>query len=260
MQTGNKRQIISYPDSSFREGLSLSRLPVAGADALEMAESCRVLARKFSQTAFKNLDQFPFIYFTAGVTEAIDFLVPKQTTRILTNEYRYVRAFPQVSESAIEAEAFYFSYPFSGTGRFEPIPSAKKLILDCSYLFASNMKEISNLPEQVEYVLFGLTKSHNLSDARIGWFFSKRKILSYHVLQYDYGYINGMYHQILNRVASSEPNALYLKYQESFSKLYREKGLLEGDTNLFALSPEGERVPYYLLAEPNSGLATHFKM
>jgi hypothetical protein len=245
LKFNHELQIFSYPDSYFRQEISLPKMPPRESLSIKLAEEARTLARSISNSTFSNLDEYPFLYFTAGVSEAIDLLVPQQDTLIEKHEYRYLQAFSNVSETS--GARLFKSYPFSGTGKFDPIENQLDTILDCSYIFASNMKCEKILPNNIKYVLYGLGKSHNLQDARIGWFFSKHMIRNRQILQYEYGYINSNIHTILRKVADHEPNFFYLKYRENFSSLYHKHNLYEQDVNLFATSKSGKRIPYYTL-------------
>jgi histidinol-phosphate/aromatic aminotransferase/cobyric acid decarboxylase-like protein len=146
------------------------------------------------------------------------------------------------------ADLLYFSYPFAGNGQFEKIPEGNKAVfLDCAYLFASNMTNARQLPDNVEYLAFSVSKSHNLADIRCGWVMTRKKIEAYHLMQYTYGYGSSAHVSVLQSVLSQVPNYLYLKYKDTFSAMYNANALREGDTNLFATKRSGERVPWYKL-------------
>lgn len=229
-------QIKSYPDTTFRQKLDFS-------GTANFAEA-RKLARELCSTAFENLDEFPHLYFTAGVTEAIDFLCSKRRMMARPTEYRYVFGHPTVTTQ--QADITFASYPFSGTGKFEDIPENKEVILDCSYIFASNMSGVKRLPSHVSTVAFGLSKSHNLADVRCGWFFSKKVYATYHVLQTDYDYGSSIHLPVLRSALEYRPNELYLKFKDKFSSLYEKHQIEEVDTNLFGLTGEVRR-PWYTL-------------
>lgn len=240
-------QVKSYNDNYFRSEI---KLPITLLDTqIENIQRARNLARKFSSSAFKNLDEFPYIYFTSGVTEAINFLVPRQETTVIEGEYRYVRAIETVSLKS--SNMYYYSYPFSGSGNFfdlKEIESNKSVILDCSYIFASDMSNDKILPPNISYVMFGVSKSHNLHDLRLGWFFSKKRFLTLHTLQYEYGYASSLILPTLEKISLEKPNYLYNKYKSEFSELYLKNGLIEGNTNLFGLSSNKiQRIMYYEL-------------
>jgi|694.fasta_scaffold82802_2 hypothetical protein len=237
-------QIRSYNDDFFRKKIKLlSRVPVYD-DSL--IKETREKTFYFCSKVFKNLNEFPFIYYTAGVTEAINFLLMCQQTTSLKNDYRYVFSLPTVNTNS-DINTMYFSYPFAGDGKFKSIPENKKIILDCSYMFASNLNSVDFIPNNVEYVLFGISKSHNLYDLRSGWIFSRKKILPLHFCQYEFNY-NGVIHSlIIDSIVDKDSNFLYKKYKTKFSKLYKDNNLVENDVNLFGVSSEGKKIPYYIL-------------
>lgn len=236
----NKNQIRSYTDDVFRKQMPVPHM---------VWKDCtieRELAYKLSEKAFSNIRDFPYVYFTNGITEAINYLVPQQPLRIYPSEYRYLRLFPTVSEYA--GDSIYLSYPYSGNGKFYGIPQNHSVILDCAYMFASNMGHEKQLPPNVTHVLFSLSKSHNLSDYRVGWMFSRTPLRPYHVLQYDYNYtVSATVAHALELANLYEPNFLYKKYKDQLSHMYKENNLVEHDTNLFGTSKDGIRHPWYTL-------------
>jgi hypothetical protein len=238
--TSKPLPILSYNDNLFRSDLIIpdNKSVYSKIDYVEL----EIIARNFCSSAFDNLDEFSYLYFTAGVTESIDFLLSRGKFNIFPGEYRYARIHNTICDTPVEN--FYLSYPFSGNGKFLDIPTNRNVILDCSYIFASDMKCNKILPNNVDYVLFGVSKSHNLSDLRVGWFFSKKKIHSYHILQREYGYGGIMHKLVLENISKKRPNELYIRYRDEISNNYKKHNLVEGNTNLFALS-ETERIPYY---------------
>lgn len=236
--------IKSYNDNLFRKNIvipDLNYLTSGNDNEYRLAES---MARKFCEGAFSNLEIFPYFYMTSGATEAIDCLLPMQEFNILPGEYRY--SMIQSTFSTTTQPTMYFSYPFSGSGKFESIPDDKNIILDCAYIFSSNLNNIRMLPDNVESVIFSLSKSHNLSDLRIGWFFSKKKIAKYDILQCEYGYFNRLHIEAFKTIMEYRPNELYLRYKSEFSKKYIDNAMIENDVNLFAFS-KNKRIPYYLI-------------
>lgn len=235
-------QIRSYNDSTFRLKDNIYKF-----NCWASKDSFRDLAYKFSKQAFTNIENFPYVYFTSGITEALNFLIPKKKFLINQNEYRYLEMFSSVTRDSSNIDSKFLSYPFSGNGKFLDIPNDSPVVLDCSYIFASNLTNNKILPNNVDQVLFSLSKSHNLADYRLGWFFSKQKIKEFHVLQYDNHYgINNINFEILNTVNDLEPNYLYLKYKSMFTDMYNANNVSENDTNLFGLK-NNMRIPWYHL-------------
>lgn len=239
-------QVRSYNDSLFRRNLFVPEQQ--SLDPVIDLEHARELVRDFSGKAFDNLSDFPYIYFTEGVTGALNYLLPMNLTQVRKFEYRYVFAF---NVTLTESPVAYYSYPFSSNGNFGDLSDMchgkEKVLLDCSYIFASDMTNDKKIPPNVSQVMFGVSKSHNLFDARVGWFFSKEKFITYHTLQYEYGYSSALYPRVVEEITKYEPNHLYMIYKNKLSELYKENGLVEGNTNLFGIRPNGQRVMYYEL-------------
>lgn len=237
MSTG---QIRSYYDNTFR---NLTNVYSQDIDWDRNLKKTRNIAYSISKRAFDNIEEFPYLYFTAGITESLNVIIPKSPITVFDNEYRYLKLFDNVTTSKTNSR--YMSYPFSGNGKFLSIPEDNPLILDCAYIFASDMSNQKILPSNVQQVLFGLSKSHNLSDYRIGWILSKEKIKEFHLLQYEFKYtVNGNIRPVLENVMSYESNFLYKKYKTDISKLYKTNGIEENNTNLFGIK-NGIKIPWY---------------
>lgn len=236
--------IRSYADDTFHKFVRMAHT--------SRAANARALARLFCESAFSNLDDFHYVYFTAGITEAINYLVHGNQVTIARGDYRY--AF--MGERRADGKKIeYKSFPFAGDGKFRLIDDGMfhaldegDVVLDCAYMFASDMSHDRVLPPNVRQVMFSFSKGHNLSLARLGWFFSKDRIDHLHVLQYEYDYVSSVAESVLKGASSMEPNFLYLKYREEYSNLYKSVGLSEGNTNLFGVDPRtGARHPYYTI-------------
>jgi hypothetical protein len=52
---------------------------------------------------------------------------------------------------------------------------------------------------------------------------------------------------IIDSIVDKDSNFLYKKYKTKFSKLYKDNNLVENDVNLFGVSSEGKKIPYYIL-------------
>jgi hypothetical protein len=240
-------QIRSYEDTLFRDKISLNHTVLSTNDSISLMATARDNARKLCASAFSNLEEFPYLYFTSGITESIDFLLTQREFYARVNEYRYIFAHKTVSPKN-SGVAEYRSYPFSATGAFDDIPTTREVILDCAYMFASNMNHhVKKLPDNVSHVMFGLSKSHNLADLRIGWFFSKKQYLGFHTLQYLYGYASSIAASALSIAVEYSPNELYKRNSTILREKFINRNIIENDTNLFGISDTGEKIPYYAL-------------
>ena len=229
-------QIKSYQDDTFRRTIHAVK------DDPRYAQG---LAREFSAAAFDNLDAFPYVYLTSGVTEAMDWVLARHRVSMIDNDYRYAKFYERLNRQDLH----YQSYPFSATGELAPIASVDlPVFMDCSYIFATNLLHHDRVvPKNVEYLAFSLSKSHNVADYRIGWLMTKAPLEPQHVVQYDYGYVPHRHARVLEHALSYKPNELYLKHGPTLSRLYADAGLRETYTNLFALDHSGQRIPYYTL-------------
>lgn len=243
------KQIKSYDNIFFLSAIK-------PADQPHFAEARQLAYQMVKKVkAFSDIEQrFPYLYFTDGATGAINSLIPKfDLVKMESDDYRYVRAFENVTTTntmrAANARVQYFSYPYAGDGTFRPIPDTEQVVLDCSYMFASNM-EAQPLPSNVDYAIFSLSKSHNLSTLRCGWICSRIVIPEFHILQYHVDYGSSMHIAALRDASRYEPNELYLRHKDELSERYKKAGATEGATNLFGML-SGDRVPYYMLPSSN---------
>ncbi len=238
-------QIHSYYDSLFRCPIDIGLDKLKTDDSVALMKHTESLARELCASAFDNLDEFPYFYTTSGITEALNYKLSSVQFTALSGEYRYAMSFPNFTRKSVDVT--YFSYPFSGTGKFEAIPESKSVILDCAYMFASNMTNDKYLPNNVSDVMFSLSKSHNIADMRIGWIFSKEKFTPYQILQHEFGYLNKQHSIFIQRALEYAPNELYKRHKDAIDELYNKNKISVGDTNLFGIDQVGKRIPYYHL-------------
>ena len=244
-------QIKSYQDAFFRNALSYSVEQVCN------FEEARKIARGLSMSAF-DVSEFPYIYFTAGITEALNTFLSESPFDMMKGDYRYVTVLPMRSgiltpeETAIN-RVLYLSTPSAINGRHvdlyqEWIQRYSEVFLDCAYMFASNMEfENRTLPQNIKRVAFSLSKSHNLADVRVGWILSRTPYRPLHALQYDYDYGNSIITGVMRQTLLEEPNYLYYKYKREYGRKYKRNKLIEGDTNLFGLDQNGGKIPFWTL-------------
>lgn len=236
-------QIKAYNNNTFRENLSYN----INAPVFEPCTNIylQTTIRNQISSIIDNLDDFDYVYFTSGVTHALDILLQLQTVQADENEYRYVFAYPTVQRDIGEFK--FVTYPSSYDGKFREIPKDKKTILDCTYLFSSNLKHNRIIPENVEFLLFGFGKSHNVADLRLGVIFSKTKLWGIHTLQHSYKYIDSIWLPFIKNAILHPINHLYLTTKDELTERYKEYGLIVNDTTLFAVTKNNQKIPYYVL-------------
>lgn len=244
-------QIKSYNDNLFRKKITKNKIENLGynidtpTNTVEMFSNFRKKIFDICNPYIDNLSDFEYVYFTNGITSGLDLLLQKHQTQADEKEWRYIFFHSTVTNDFRKYR--YETFPSCYDGKFREISSSQKIILDCAYLFASNMIYNKFIPSNVEYLLLSFTKSHNLADLRAGVIFSKNKIDNLHVLQYDYGYGDLIYNDIFSVINDYNINLLYKKYDEDFRQLYDDYGLQVNDTNLFGVNELGQRYPYYVL-------------
>jgi hypothetical protein len=227
-------QIRGFPDDLFRE-----LEPLASESGVHLKEA-RELAMRMSKQVFTNADSFKFVYFTAGATGALDHLLSRPTIADPA-EYRYVFAHPTVKPD--EGDTRYVTYPSSITGNHPTLPDGR-LIIDAAYAFCTEL-EPAELPPKTQYVIFSLSKSHNVADYRVGWFLSKRPIAHLHVLQYEYDYGSSLVYPLLEKASRYAANELFLRHGSQLKDRLTAAGCTVGSVPLFGFTSTGERIPFY---------------
>lgn len=242
-------QIKSFRSDEFRSLVKVLAPPSSVLEARLRASSARETFYRFASQVLDDLREFPNCYFTSGVTEGIDTVLSGRPTQVLENEYRYVHLRPGVAK--YPSPNLFVSSPFSGTGSHVDLfrfSDYRSIVVDWSYLFASDLTHTRSVPKNVDQMLFGFSKSHDVADLRVGVILSRTRIPHLHVPQYDFGYVSSIACQVVEAAATQPPNLLWQQNQK-FVSVFRDRNLVVGNTLLFGLNAEGERVPYYTLVD-----------
>ena len=136
-----------------------------------------------------NLSQFPYAYYMGdGITKAIDLTRLEYSDKswaMLQGDYEWPMAFGKFNRKRsiddLQDEVVYLTQPFAGTGVLWDKKELDKLqgtvVLDLAYISTTVPKDLK-LPDTVDRVFLGASKTFGTPFLRHGWMFSKRKIPS----------------------------------------------------------------------------------
>jgi hypothetical protein len=136
-----------------------------------------------------NLSQFSYAYYMGdGITKAIDLTrweYADKSWTMLQGDYEWPMAFGKFKRTTsiddLNDEVVYLSQPFAGTGNLWSNDEIGKLkgtvVLDLAYISTTIPKDIK-LPDTVDRVFVGASKTFGTPFLRHGWMFSKKKIPS----------------------------------------------------------------------------------
>ena len=136
-----------------------------------------------------NLSRFPFAYYMGdGITKAIDSTrleYADKSWSILHGDYEWPMAFGKCNRKRrvddLQDDVVYLTQPFAGTGTLWSNEDLNKLrgivVLDLAYI-STTVPNNLKLPDSVDRVFVGASKTFGTPFLRHGWMFSKRKIPS----------------------------------------------------------------------------------
>lgn len=222
--------------------------------------------------SIKGLDQFPFMCYSNGTTEAFDkFYVKNRTRRFrcFRGEYVYHRltwrnSWPDwlwLDDECLDAnDAVVISLPFSDTGNAhklhnELLDKCDKLgipvLVDCAY-FGICEGLIFNFDHIcITDITFSLSKVFPVAHARIGIRFTRLDDDDPLFVVNKIGYVNRIGPQLgLQLISKFSSDYIYIKYRGKQLKLCQELSVTPSSTVLFGIGGE-EWIEY------NRGTATN---
>ena len=136
-----------------------------------------------------NLSQFSHAYYMGdGITKAIDLTrleYADKSWTMLQGDYEWPMAFGKFNRKRkiedLQDDVVYLTQPFAGTGTLWSNDDLNKLqgtiVLDLAYI-STTVPNNLKLPDNVDRVFVGASKTFGTPFLRHGWMFSKRKIPS----------------------------------------------------------------------------------
>ena len=141
-----------------------------------------------------------YVYPMNGITEGLNWWMAQERRSVYMDlgDYQWVQETGNLYNDSIK----YVSIPSAIDGNFREISEHNPIALDLAYVGSTQVKKI-NLPNNVEYVFYSLSKSFGVGNIRTGWFFSRNKDQRLHNLIYGAKYYNYFAHRIAETIISN---------------------------------------------------------
>lgn len=146
-----------------------------------------------------DLSEF-YVYPMNGITEGLNWWEGTSKNNIWSaiGEYQWV----QHVRGRLNPTYIYQSIPSAIDGNFTDVITDRPVALDLAYIGSTAIKKI-DLPDNVEYVFYSLSKSFGVSNIRTGWFFSRKKDKKLEDLVYGAKYYNYFAHRVAETIISN---------------------------------------------------------
>lgn len=273
----DKRQLLYGESTAILDADVLSVINLTGIDLNTdcTAEFCSsyknwILSSKLN--SINGLDQYPFICYSNGTTEAFDkFYIKNRTRRFrcFKGEYVYHRLtwrnnWPDWSwlddECLDPNDAVVVSLPFSDTGNAHSLHEALldkcdelgiPVLVDCAYFGICEGLNFNLDHECITDITFSLSKVFPVAHARIGIRFTRIDDDDPLFVVNKIGYTNRLGPQIgLQLINKFSPDYVYIKYRARQLEICKDLNVAPSKTVLFGIG--GEQ-----WAEYNRGTATN---
>ena len=109
-----------------------------------------------------------YVYPMNGITQGLDWWFDKERRSVTMERGDYQWIHPKAGTNRIH----YISVPSAIDGNFVDIPTEIPTAVDLAYVGSTQIKKIE-LPNNVEYVFYSLSKPFGVRNIRTGWIFTK---------------------------------------------------------------------------------------
>lgn len=139
-----------------------------------------------------------YVYPVNGITDALDYWQWQETRTITvdTGDYEWV-----VPRKGLAYPIKYMSVPSSIDGNWRRIPTSVPVALDLAYVGTTAPHHLE-IPDNVEFVFYSLSKTFALSGFRTGWLFTRKRDPRLHRLVYRAEYYNTVAQRLAEEVIS----------------------------------------------------------
>ena len=146
-----------------------------------------------------DLSKF-YVYPINGITEGLNWWAGTSKYNIWSEigEYQWVEHI----RGRLHPTIVYQSIPSAIDGNFKNIITDSPVAIDLAYIGSTDIKKI-DLPDNVEYAFYSLSKSFGVGNIRTGWYFTKHKDNRLHDLIYGAKYYNYFAHRIAEQIISN---------------------------------------------------------
>jgi len=205
-----------------------------------------------------GLEDFPFVYITNGISNAIETLIYEERHLVIHEDeypfYRFVRPDSTIVTNFAERECannlVVLSNPFSRNGNIDhalyqsAVNTGASIWLDCAYMGSIAEGKIK-LADSVETVCFSFSKGFSLQYNRIGVMFSKKQNPILEIYK-EFAYVNStaanIALSIMNTFGVSDIARLFKPHQV---KICKNLGISPADCVWLGESSAGEKVSLY---------------
>jgi hypothetical protein len=273
----DKRQLLYGESTAILDADVLSSINLASINLTTdyTAEFCSsykqwILSSKLN--SINGLDQYPFMCYSNGTTEAFDkFYIKNRTRRFrcFRGEYAYHRltwrnSWPNwtwLDDECLDPnDAVVVSLPFSDTGNAHSLHEALldrcddlgiPVLVDCAYFGICEGLNFNFNHTCITDITFSLSKVFPVAHARIGMRFTRVDDDDPLFVVNKIGYTNRIGPQIgLQLINKFSPDYIYIKYRDRQLEICKDLNVIPSRTVLFGIG--GEQ-----WAEYNRGTATN---
>lgn len=273
----DKRQMLYGESTAIRDADVLSAIDLSSINLATdcTAEFCSkykdwILSSKLN--VINGLDQFPFVCYSNGTTEAFDKFYVKHRTRrfrCFRGEYVYHRltwrnSWPDwkwLDDECLDTnDAVVISLPFSDTGNAHSLHEALldkcdelgiPVLVDCAYFGICEGLNFNFSHKCITDITFSLSKVFPVAHARIGIRFTRVDDDDPLFVVNKIGYTNRLGSQIgLQLINKFSPDYIYIKYRGKQLEICKDLNVTPSRTVLFGIGGDSWQ-------EYNRGTATN---
>lgn len=215
---------VILPDTQLLASVCDSKLPMTTPFQTNIVEWLRPVA---------DLSDF-YVYPTAGITGGLDYWLSQETRSIVVDRGDY----EWVNERSGNGRIKYMSSPSSIDGNWRTIPTSLPVALDLAYVGTTPPHQLE-IPDNVEYVFYSLSKPFGLSGFRTGWLFTRKRDPRLHRMIYRADYYNTIAQRLAEEIiARYDVNHIYDRMATRQNSVCKQFNLSPSDCVWLATSTD----------------------
>jgi len=241
----NKQHLV---EKILNQSLAIRTFPIRPVEKVVHSHSLEQIdqVKKFKSDITKwlepvcDLSGFDHLYFTNGITEAMNYWMWQNQGPIQMEKDDY-----QWVSGSVTGDIRYVSNPASYDGNYVDIPTDKPVVLDLAYIGSSTPARIE-IPDNVIKVFFSLSKSFGLRNYRIGYYWSRKADHRLELIQNSAKYYN--YHSAsLGEAVISEigPHDVYKTLRSYQLEICEELDLTPSDSVWLATTDDPQYIQFF---------------
>jgi hypothetical protein len=178
-----------------------------------------------------DLSEF-YVYPTNGITEGLNWWLANETRsiHIAQGDYQWVHA------TKGKGDILYMSSPSSINGNWKDIPNHMPVALDLAYVGSTAIRKL-DIPKNVEYVFYSLSKPFGVRNVRTGWLFTRKPQAKLEALIYNAKYYNYYAWQVAEKIINNyDIDFVYNTYQKQQKNVCDKLNITASDSVWIATS------------------------